>query len=172
MGISSPPPTQQAFTPKPAQPPRPQQQTQQLSPASSDPFASLSTTPRTASPFQFQQSLKSASPAPQMSSSGGANLLGLSSPMAPPQQQQPQPAHAPAQAQPAATDDEWTFSSALPDQPHDLTVLNSSVNVIFNVSRQSDDIILIKSRVSNNTFQPVSELTFQLAVTKVRLFPL
>lgn len=170
MGISSPPPTQQTVNPKPAQPARAQQQAQQLSPASSDPFASLSTTPRTASPFQFQQSLKSASPAPPISSSGGANLLGLSSSPAPPQQQQPPPAQ--AQAQPAATDDEWTFSSALPDQPHDLTVLNSSVNVVFNVSRQSDDIILIKSRVSNNTLQPVSELTFQLAVTKVRLFPL
>ncbi|KAF2099959.1 VHS-domain-containing protein, partial [Rhizodiscina lignyota] len=115
-----------------------------------DPFASLaqSTTPRQGSPFQFQHAPSShpASPKPPMS------------------MHQPKPSTSSA----AAPDDEWTFSSALPDQSHDLNVTNSSVNVTWNVSRptEAEDIILIKSRISNNTAQPLSDFTFQVAVTK------
>jgi len=40
------------------------------------------------------------------------------------------------------------------------------VNVTFNVARESDTVMLIKSRISNNTAQPVTDLTFQVAVSK------
>ncbi len=65
-------------------------------------------------------------------------------------------------------DDEWTFSSALPDQPTDLTVTNSKIKTVFTVSRSNDSELLIQSRISNNTSQPIGDLTFQLAVTKVK----
>lgn len=111
-----------------------------------DAFASLApasnSAARTASPFQFQQSL--AKPA----------------------------ASAPAPA-PAAVDDEWQFSSALPDQAHEITVVNSAIHVAFLVSRPpgAANEILIRSSISNTTQQAINDLTFQLAVTKVRHYP-
>ncbi|KAF4556248.1 VHS domain-containing protein 1 [Elsinoe fawcettii] len=117
--------------------------------APSDPFASISSSnSRTASPFQFQQSTHP--PAAQPASS---SLLNLGN---------GQPAAAPA-------DDEWTFSSALPqDQPHQIQVTNSSIRTVFIVSRPqgAEDWIQIESRISNATAQPIGDLTFQLAVTK------
>ena len=127
-----------------------------------DPFASLtSPAPRQASPFQFQQSVK-----PQHSStgSGSADLLGVGSPA-------PAPTSTLAQSTSttAADDDEWTFASAVPDSSKEITVVNSSVNVVFNIKRDSDTVLLINSRVSNNTTAPISDLTFQSAVSKVNL---
>ncbi|KAJ9666508.1 ARF-binding protein [Coniosporium apollinis] len=122
-----------------------------------DPFAALtSSTPRTASPFQFQQSLK---PAPSPS----AALFDFSDDTSTPAltSKPPLPATATAPA-----DDDWTFTSALPDSPNSITVTNSAIKTVFSVSRQSDDAILISSRISNNTAQPISELAFQVAVTK------
>lgn len=118
-----------------------------------DPFAALSSPARQASPFQFQQSLKpAASPSiPQQAPQSAASLLGGSSNGA---------------AAPTA-EDEWTFSSALPDT-HELTVTKSAISVIFHVSRpqSADDWLSIESRISNSTLQPIMDLTFQLAVTK------
>lgn len=123
-----------------------------------DPFAALtSSTPRTASPFQFQQSLK---PAPSPS----AALFDFSDDTA-----TPAPASKPPPPATTPADDDWTFTSALPDSPKAITVTNSAIKTVFSVSRQSDDAILISSRISNNTAQPISELTFQVAVTKVGL---
>lgn len=128
-----------------------------------DPFASLSTPtqtpPRGNSPFQFQQSTRPAPPISspaQHASGGGVDLLGMGNTSAPS-----------APAAPAAQDDEWTFSSSLPDQPTDLIVTDSSIRTVFTVSRASDTEMLIQSRISNSTAQPISDLTFQLAVTKV-----
>ena len=123
-----------------------------------DPFAALSGQQRTASPFQFQQSVKpAASPAPPMPlPQSAASLLGGA------------PHSNGALA--AAADDEWTFSSALPDQQsHQLTITNSAIKTIFQIARPAgaDDWISIDSRISNNTPSPISDLTFQLAVTKV-----
>ncbi|KAK3690965.1 ARF-binding protein [Vermiconidia calcicola] len=145
---------------KPATPIPPSLQQQRSPPTKSDPFASLATPPRQASPFQFQQST-SKSPAPptqqpppqQQQQSSGVDLLGMGNGTAP-----PQPAN--------NNEDEWTFTSALPDQPTDITVTNSSIKTIFSVSRTSDSELTIQSRISNSTPQTISDLTFQLAVTK------
>ncbi|KAF2219952.1 VHS domain-containing protein [Elsinoe ampelina] len=117
--------------------------------APSDPFASLSSSnSRTASPFQFQQSTH-----PPPTSQPASSLLNLGN----------------GQSAAAPADDEWTFTSALPqDQPHQITVTNGSIQTIFRVSRPqgADDWIQIESRISNATSLPIADLTFQLAVTK------
>ena len=124
-----------------------------------DPFASLaSSTPRQASPFQFQQSIR-----PQ--NSGSVDLLDVGVP--PPSSNLAQ-----SSTSDANDDDEWTFASAVPDTSKDLTVTNTSINAVFNVSRESDTVLLIKSRVSNNTNQPISDLRFQLAASKVDILVL
>lgn len=123
-----------------------------------DPFAALTSPgqiPRQASPFQFQQSVKS--------SAGTADLLGGGIASA------PRPSSSLAQATTAShdDDDEWTFASAVPDTTKEITVSNTSVNIVFNISRESDTVLLIKSRISNNTPAPVTDLTLQVAVSKV-----
>ncbi|GIZ47737.1 hypothetical protein CKM354_001082200 [Cercospora kikuchii] len=115
----------------------------------SDPFAALSTPPRQSSPFQ-----QTPAKAPAPSSSSGVDLLGMGSSNG---------TSAPAAP---AQDDEWEFASALPDQSAEITVTNSSIKTVFAVSRPNDTEILIQSRISNSTAQPVADLTFQLAVTK------
>jgi ADP-ribosylation factor-binding protein GGA len=67
----------------------------------------------------------------------------------------------------APDEDEWTFASAVPDTTKELTVTNTTLNIAFNVSRESETVILIHSRISNNTPLPVSGLTFQVAASKV-----
>lgn len=82
----------------------------------------------------------------------------------------PRPSNGTAPPAPAA-DDEWTFSSALPAE-QEVLVVNSSIHVKFLVSRAPNaNELLLKSAVSNNTPQLVSDLTFQLAVTKVSCAP-
>jgi hypothetical protein len=46
-------------------------------------------------------------------------------------------------------------------------VTNSSINVLFNVSRETDNNLLINSRISNNTPIPITSLTLQIAASKV-----
>ncbi|KAM0717586.1 hypothetical protein Q7P37_007438 [Cladosporium fusiforme] len=160
--FSQPPPTQSASTDlfgslsgpsSQSVTPAPQQQ-QQQPPAQkkADPFAALANS-RSGSPFQFQSRaspVAQAAPAPS-----GIDLLGGGGPSA--------PASAPA---PAGGDEEWTFSSALPDQPQDLVVTNSAIKTTFGVSRPNNTELIINSRISNSTPQPIEDLTFQLAVTK------
>jgi ADP-ribosylation factor-binding protein GGA len=67
----------------------------------------------------------------------------------------------------ADDDDEWNFASAVPDTSKEITVTNTSINVLFNISRESDTTLLIQSRVSNNTPLPISGLTLQVAASKV-----
>lgn len=133
-------------------------------PKKADPFASLNTSSRSGSPFQYQ-SRPNAAPAPAPAPPAAANnldLLGMGGSEAP----------APAPA-PAPADDEWTFSSALPAQPQDLTITDSAIKTTFSVSRPDDHSLVIHSRVSNSTAQPITDLTFQLAAQKVfaPLFP-
>ncbi|KAK5125209.1 hypothetical protein LTR85_000885 [Meristemomyces frigidus] len=131
--------------------------------SSADPFASLATPPRQASPFQFQQST-GRSPAPpqsqaQQQQSSGVDLLGMGTSNGTPSAAPVAPA--------AAADDEWTFSSSLPaDQPHEVTVTSRSIQTVFVVKRESESEMVIHSRITNNTAQPIADLTFQLAVTK------
>lgn len=123
-----------------------------------DPFAALtSPAPRQASPFQFQQSIH---PQPSGTTSGTADLLGVGAPA---------PSSNLAQSSTAAShdDDEWTFASAVPEMSKEITVSSTSVKVVFTISRESDTVLLIQSRISNNTPAPISELTFQSAVSKV-----
>lgn len=109
-----------------------------------DPFAALSglgnSGSRTGSPMPFQQA---AHPPPSNSLLGGVS-------------------------QPAA-DDDWAFSSSVGG--HELTVTDSTIRVVFSVTRPSQpaDVLLINSSVSNKTPQQISDFTFQLAVTKVRI---
>lgn len=128
-----------------AQPPPPQQQPQQVQ-HRADPFAALAGSSRTASPFQFQQSSK------------------------------PPAVPVPAQQRPTSLisngDDEWAFSSSLPPQQaetKDIQVTNSSIKTVFSVTRPAgaEDYLAVESKISNNTAQPIADLTFQLAVTKV-----
>ena len=142
--VSSPPPSA-TFSPGPAQPSR-----------TPDPFAALTSTPRGGSPFQYQQSVKPPAPA-----SAAVDLLGgdISSPTS---------NLAQSSTSAANDDDEWTFASSVPNSSKELTVVNSSINVLFNVSRESDTTLLINSRVSNNTSLPISGLTLQVAASKVR----
>ncbi|KAF2466837.1 ADP-ribosylation factor-binding protein-like protein GGA1 [Lindgomyces ingoldianus] len=137
--VPSPPPS--AFPqPPPSQPAR----------FTPDPFAALaSPTPRQASPFQFQQSIK-----PQPSGMGAPHPAPSSN-------------LAQASSMTANDDDEWTFASAVPDTSKEITVNNTSINVVFHVSRESETVLLINSRISNNTSMPVTDLTLQVAVSKV-----
>ncbi|KAF2444256.1 VHS-domain-containing protein [Karstenula rhodostoma CBS 690.94] len=120
-----------------------------------DPFAALnSPTPRQGSPMNFQQSVK-----PPPAASGTIDLLGGAIPV---------PTSSLAQSTSAAAndDDEWTFASAVPDTSKEITVNNTLINVVFKVTRESDTVLLIQNHVSNNTPQPISNLTFQVAASK------
>ncbi|WPH04271.1 Hypothetical protein R9X50_00716000 [Acrodontium crateriforme] len=133
------------------------QQAQQTK--ASDPFAAFNTPPRQASPAVFQQSVKSATPplsSNRPPTAGNMDLLGMDSDSGT------------NGASTAPADDEWTFSSALPDQPHNIIVTNSDIHVIFTVTRTSDNEITIQSRISNNLSEPITDLIFQLAVTKAQ----
>lgn len=128
----------------------------------SDPFASLSKpTSRTASPFPSQQNSQQAVASP------AASMFNFAQPA-------PQP---PAQqTNGMSTDDDWNFSSALPDDgsslqtTNHLVVSNTAVNISFVVSRPSDrdSVVNVLAKFSNNTPTQITEYAFQVAVTKVR----
>ena len=75
-------------------------------------------------------------------------------------------------------DDDWAFTSSLPpEQPapapasqNELVILNSNLHILLDVHRpvtMPDGPILVKAKFSNNASQPIQDLTFQMAVTKV-----
>lgn len=71
-------------------------------------------------------------------------------------------------------DDEWAFESALPENnelpsSNVITLIDSGINITAEVTRKlnSDPIITLSFKYSNKTPMPVSELTFQAAVSKV-----
>ena len=122
---------------------------------SANPSGSIPPILRQPSPQPFQQSL-----APSVPTSTSASLLDLTQSGS---QQTNQPSGS------NSAEEEWTFASALPAKPNQITVLNSSIHVVFDVNRVQNmgNDILIQSRISNNAAQHISDLTFQLAVTKV-----
>ncbi|KAE8448012.1 hypothetical protein EG329_009935 [Mollisiaceae sp. DMI_Dod_QoI] len=139
-----------ASQPAPQAPPQPtlfQQlyphQTSAPPPPSVDPFAALAS-PRSSTPQQPQKS-----------------IFDFSSP------KPATPTPAPA---PAADDDEWAFSSALPEGPpsNNITVNDTSLNISLHVAREptNTSIITMSLSFSNKTEQPISELEFKAAVTK------
>lgn len=74
-----------------------------------------------------------------------------------------------AQTLHSTTDDDWTFTSALPNDPAEITVTSSNVHITFQVTKEpkEDGSVLVNSSISNNTAQSISDLTFQAAVMKV-----
>lgn len=127
-----------------------------------DPFAALSSlAPRQASPFpQYQQSTL---PPPSRASidKGPLAQFGQTSRSSP---------LSSTRNSALFGEDEWTFSSSLPDQSaHEIILVNSSVNILFHVSkaREADGAMKVKASVSNNTTSPIADFTLQLAVMKV-----
>ena len=73
----------------------------------------------------------------------------------------------------ASADDDWDFSSALPEDnlpsATSLVVSSKEVEIVFDVSRRKteDAIIDVVAKFSNKSPNPITEYTFQIAVTKV-----
>ncbi|UPK89629.1 hypothetical protein LCI18_000564 [Fusarium solani-melongenae] len=124
---------------------------------------SQSATPQ---PSLLQQSAHA--PPPQPASDPFAALgAGLSS------SQRASPAPPPQAPATSNDDDEWSFSSALPPEPakpkeHQATVSNTNLRIELRAIRSpaAANAINIVFAFSNNIAQPISELHFQLAVTK------
>jgi len=146
-------------------------------------FGSAAPTPKAATPqpslFQQQQAgitAKAQPPTPSIDP-----FAALASPVrySTPQQAQPSmfdfgnhqaPAVAPTAA-PVADDDEWAFSSALPEAlppSNTIAVSNTNIGISLHATReaQTPAIITLSLTFSNATPQPISELTFMAAVTK------
>lgn len=76
-------------------------------------------------------------------------------------------------------DDDWAFTSALPPGSetapppparNELVILNSNLHILLEANRpvtMPDGPILVKAKFSNNNSQPIQDLTFQMAVTRV-----
>ena len=145
------------------------QQATRPSQSSSDPFAALSSAAsRTASP------LPNLKPSQKLTPSPSASLFDFASPK--PALPQNQPARISQEAtNGTSTDDDWDFTSALPDDGTELpvrknlTVSNTSVKMDCHVERPetSDSTISISASFSNNTPSLITEYTLQVAVTKV-----
>ncbi|KAE8141982.1 VHS domain-containing protein [Aspergillus pseudotamarii] len=148
-------PASQSSSPAPAAM-RPQSTT--ATPPPSDPFASLvSASSRHPSPFPSGVSS-------QQPASAGPSLLDLAGASS----SQP-----PAGNTKAAEEDEWDFTSSLPESntlptTNRVQVLNSSLRVEFVARRQPQQArqIHMVALFSNGTNQPLSELHFQVAVEK------
>jgi ADP-ribosylation factor-binding protein GGA len=136
-----------------------QQQQQQKAAAkipqqpTSDPFAALATPPRQSTPQQHQSSVS-------------ASIFDFAT--AAPRATAIPPA-------PANDDDEWSFSSALPESnglpsSNSFTITDSTLNISLHATRKSpsDPIITMTVKFSSKVAQLITELTFQVAVTKVR----
>jgi len=152
LGASQTPP--QVSTPQPfmfqqQQPAARSAQVQAPAPAS-DPFATLGSPLRNVTPQPPSSALRS--------------TFDFSQPASP---APPTPAIA------AADDDDWAFSSALPESnglpsSHDITVTDTSVNVTVRASRKtpSDPVIALNASFSSKVAYLITELEFQVAVTK------
>ncbi|KAM0285463.1 hypothetical protein ACHAQH_001412 [Verticillium albo-atrum] len=130
------------------------------------PSASQSGTPQPQANYIFNK------PPPPVPASDPFAALGAS--FSPPQSTTPVPAAAPAKA-PAASndDDEWSFSSALPQAPaqpreHKTIISDGGVKIemLANRNTENSSAMNIVFAFSNNTAQPVTELHYQVAVTK------
>ncbi|SPJ90386.1 probable Arf-binding protein [Fusarium torulosum] len=123
---------------------------------------SQSTTPQP--PFQQQPAPPSQPASDPFAILGASNLNSQRASPAPPQ---PKPAAV------SNDDDEWSFSSALPPEPskpkeHQAMVSSTNVKIEMQARRApgNENAINIVFAFSNNIPQPISELHFQLAVTK------
>lgn len=131
-------------------------------PPPTDPFASLvSGSSRKASPLAAGQP-----PAPAPASSSLLDLAGSN----------PPPGKSTATTSKAAEDDEWDFTSSLPQSSalpttNRVQVLDSSLRIEFVARRNASggqQQIQVVALFTNTTNQPLNELHFQVAVEKVR----
>jgi ADP-ribosylation factor-binding protein GGA len=131
-------------------------------PPPADPFASLvSGSSRKASPLAAGQP-----PAPAPASSSLLDLAGSN----------PPPGKSTATTSKAAEDDEWDFTSSLPQSSalpttNRVQVLDSSLRIEFVARRNASggqQQIQVVALFTNTTNQPLNELHFQVAVEKVR----
>jgi len=141
--------TSQTGTPAPSLFQQQQQLASRQTPQpASDPFAALASPIRQSTPQQ----------APATTS---ASMFDFAN---------PKPAPAPASSN---DDDEWAFSSALPENnglptSNEIIVTDSTLRVVMHASRLSstDSVIEMTVKFSNKQALQVTELTFQVAVTK------
>jgi ADP-ribosylation factor-binding protein GGA len=132
--------------------------------------------------FQQQQSQQQAAFAKQQQYAPAQDpFAALASPLRQSTPQQIQPSHSifdfgePAAA--PADDDEWAFSSALPeDLPSEstITVSETALGISLHAAREATAPAIIKLSLSfsSKTDQPISELEFAVAVTKVGSTPI
>lgn len=146
----------------------------------------LSTTVQTNTAGQQNQITPSASPAPPPTQKvPPPSFPNYTSAFGSPAQQPvviSSSSQAPASQQNGTTvndDDEWAFTSALPPGSeqaparNELVILNSNLHILLEANRpvtMPDGPILIKAKFSNNNSQPIQDLTFQMAVTKVYFY--
>ncbi|KAI5817502.1 VHS domain-containing protein [Pyronema omphalodes] len=109
---------------------------------------------------QFQQTPPPAAASNAFNFPGAAASLGLSSSAV----STPAATPAPAAASAAAEDDDWSWSEA--PKSNEITVLNSHLKVVAEVNREQNGMIVLKAAFSNSTGQVITDLTFQMAVTK------
>ncbi|KAF7504805.1 hypothetical protein GJ744_001738 [Endocarpon pusillum] len=149
---------------KPASPPpiqqQQQQQQQQHKPAPppqapADPFAALiASSSRSSSPFSRQPTSKPGpASTPPVDLTGSVTQVGITSKNG------------------VATEDEWSFASALPEKTWPTTnrvkVHSSTIKIEFLATRPNgEETIRIKAQFSNNTAKSVHGLHFQVAVEK------
>lgn len=148
-------------------------------------FGSAPSKPATPQPslFQQQQALQQqrATQQPNISNPQPPPtdpFAALTSPRhATPQQASPSmfdfASHQAPAAAPAPDDDEWAFASALPEGPpasNSIQVSETGLSISLHVTRepQSPSVVTMSLTFSSNSDQPISELTFMAAVTKVR----
>lgn len=136
--------------------------------------------PLTPQPTLFQQQQAAVAAKAQPQAPPADPFAALTSPIRQSTPQQSQPSmfdfgnhQAPAPvAAPAADEDEWAFSSALPEGlPSENTITVSNTNLLISLrahrESQSPSVITMSVSFSNRTASSISELTFMAAVTKV-----
>ncbi|TDZ27658.1 putative ADP-ribosylation factor-binding protein [Colletotrichum trifolii] len=140
-------------------------------PPSFSQFASF-TTPSASQSATPQPSVMSAFKPPQQAATSSDPFAALGSPVFSSKPSTPAPPPAPA-AGAANDDDEWAFSSALPQEPpslpreHRATVSESTVKIEMVAGRSgSGNSLNFSFAFSNNSAQQITELHFQLAATR------
>lgn len=145
----------------------------QFSGLTSPPAGSQSNTPQPQAPSAFSQ--PSQKPAADPFAALTSPMFGSKPATPQPQAMAAAPAPVPAPAAATNEDDEWSFSSALPPEvpslpkDHAAVVKTGEVQIDMKAARsvQSPNALALSFAFSSNAAQPVSELHFQLAVTKV-----
>lgn len=134
-------------------------------PQPSDPFAALSSSsgiPRQGSPFTQPPHNKPST-----------SMFDFASSTSQPAQRTASHIPVAQNSNGASADDDWNFSSALPEDSlpssNSLTVSSKEVQISFDISRRKTDdtIIDILAKFTNKSANPITEYTFQVAVTKV-----